>query len=443
MARLGELLVAAGLLTATQVEQALRAQVMWGARLGTNLIELGYLDLDTLSKTLGRQRRMPAALARHFEKADPAVQRLLSAEMAERYLCVPLLRSGPQQLVVLATVAPIPKRDLAIIGQEMAIEPALLIPSLAAELRIRYQLEHVYRIPRETRFLRARGRLSPVPPTELILVPPEPDLELPPAPGTELPVAPTPPTAPLTGPADPDLAASELDGDTLHDPVLALHEEEVDDLSSIGILDDDDDLGGPTVRVDDRDRRRYVRTIADGPATESRSLGRIALRKVAAPRPGASSTLGEATREIRRGTDRDGVADLVVSAIFRFARSCESAMLLVIRGDVAISWKGFCRSGSTVPDIAVPIDQPGLIPGAILHSKTQRSAVELTPIDRLLMVSLGQETGELVVVPITIAGQVMCLLAMVTAHDAKVSSVESVAAAAGAAFARLMRDSGR
>ena len=43
MPKLGELLVASGLLTADQVEQALRAQVLWGGRLGTNLIELGFV----------------------------------------------------------------------------------------------------------------------------------------------------------------------------------------------------------------------------------------------------------------------------------------------------------------------------------------------------------------------------------------------------------------
>ncbi|MEO7730494.1 MAG: hypothetical protein ABIY55_05940, partial [Kofleriaceae bacterium] len=64
MPRLGELLVAAGLLTVEQVEQAVRAQVMWGGRLGTNLVELGYIDLDKLATALSRQHGIPAALGR-------------------------------------------------------------------------------------------------------------------------------------------------------------------------------------------------------------------------------------------------------------------------------------------------------------------------------------------------------------------------------------------
>src|SRR5215813_12059812 len=104
MPRLGELLVAAGLLTVEQVEQALRAQVVWGGRLGTNLVELHHLELDSLSRMLGRQHHLPAALARHFEKADPELQRLLSPEFAERFSCLPVLRMGPERHVVIASI---------------------------------------------------------------------------------------------------------------------------------------------------------------------------------------------------------------------------------------------------------------------------------------------------------------------------------------------------
>ena len=73
--RLGDLLIDARLLSGEQVAQGLRAQVMWGGRLGTNLIELGYLDIDELSRLLGRQQRYPAALAWHFEQGDAALQK--------------------------------------------------------------------------------------------------------------------------------------------------------------------------------------------------------------------------------------------------------------------------------------------------------------------------------------------------------------------------------
>src|SRR5215468_5798168 len=126
--RLGELLVAAGLLTPDQVEQALRAQVLWGGRLGTNLVELHYLELDPLSRALGRQHHLPAALARHFEKADPELQARLPPEIAERFSCVPLLRMGPDKHVVIAAAAPLTPRQLAIIASALAVDVARLVP---------------------------------------------------------------------------------------------------------------------------------------------------------------------------------------------------------------------------------------------------------------------------------------------------------------------------
>jgi hypothetical protein len=492
MARLGELLVAAGLLTADQIGQALRAQVMWGGRLGTNLIELGYLDLDALSRALGRQHHLPAALARHFERVDRELQQLLSIDIAERFSVVPLARVGPERKVVIASVAPLEKKPLAMIADELAIEPAHLIPSIAAELRIRYQLERIYKIPRSARFMRSPGnRVTPFPQFEILPITAEDpdsqvDIRLPidtaemvafqvpsAAPASVLETDVTiplksalAPAAPLHLPEDDDLGLAapgislELEATTLpvtidRAPTQASGPpadmiEDLDDLSA-HVTADEDELAVPAVVEEEtpsgRERRKYVRTIADAPSSDSerQALGRITIRRVAVTTGhGAGKTLGEATRAIRRGTDRDRVAELVMDTIFRFAPSCEAALMLVIRGEVAISWKGFVRSGATPPEIAVPMEQAGLVPRAVANNATVRQvAADLAPIDQLLLVSLGQQTGDLVVVPVSIANQVMCVIAMVTERNAQTASAESIAVAAGAAFARLMRDAGR
>lgn len=422
MPRLGELLVAAGTLSVEQVEQALRAQVMWGGRLGTNLIELGYLDLDTLSKSLGRQHRVPAALARHFEKADAALQKRLSPDVAERYSCVPLLQLAQHRQIAVAALAPIDLRGIGIIADELALERDQIIVAVAAELRIRYHLERVYRIPRSTRFLRSRGKTIPAFPQFQILPVEEIDAEI------LLPTPEPPPIPPL--PAEPV------------------------DLSSLAVLEDDD---GPDPEPDPadsagRDRRTYVRTIADAPTLESeRTVARIAIRKVAIPSslgPQLGATLGEATRAIRRAPDRDKVADLVIDAISRFLPGCDAAVILVVRGTIAIGWKGFSRAGTILPEIAVPFDQPGLLPRVVQRAQTSRgAAAELTPIDRLLLDSLNatptDNANELVIAPVTIGGQVMCVLALAATGDTPATAIEQIAAATGAAFARLMRDASR
>jgi hypothetical protein len=158
----------------------------------------------------------------------------------------------------------------------------------------------------------------------------------------------------------------------------------------------------------------------------------------------AGATLGEATRAIRRSTGRDRVADLMIDTLDRFAPACEAAILLVIRGATAIGWKGFQRAGIGLGEIAVPMDEAGLVPRAAELNVTLRStAGELAAIDELLLASLGRSGGDLVVVPISIAEQVMCVIAIATAENAPIACAEPIAAAAGAAFARLMRDSSR
>ena len=47
--KMGEMLVEAGLLTPVQLKDALRSQVNFGGSLGTNLIDMGYLEEGQLT----------------------------------------------------------------------------------------------------------------------------------------------------------------------------------------------------------------------------------------------------------------------------------------------------------------------------------------------------------------------------------------------------------
>lgn len=61
MARLGELLIDERLIAAAQLEEALEAQVVHGGRLGTNLVELGFLGEKDLARVLGKQHNVAFA----------------------------------------------------------------------------------------------------------------------------------------------------------------------------------------------------------------------------------------------------------------------------------------------------------------------------------------------------------------------------------------------
>ena len=61
MARLGELLISEKLIQPAQLEEALETQVVHGGRLGTNLVELGFLQEVDLARMLGKQHGLPFA----------------------------------------------------------------------------------------------------------------------------------------------------------------------------------------------------------------------------------------------------------------------------------------------------------------------------------------------------------------------------------------------
>jgi hypothetical protein len=449
MARLGELLVSANLVPADKVEQAARAQVVWGARLGTNLIELGAISLDDLSRMLGQQHSVPAALERHFDKADPELQAQLPAEVAREFSVVPLVRLSPERIAVVA-LDPLRHDALSALAQAYGVDPKDgIVYSVAAEMRVLYHLERVYKIARSTRYLRSRNTSTHAFEVENVPIPIESDGDV------AIPIIVDEAEHP-TGRADvPEQLGSADDIAALID--LAIENAAVP--TPIG--------NEPT----GRDRRTYMRTLGDEPTApvevpNASALGRMAIKRVAvatvsahaptlavpvteapAPPTGRPTTLTDAMRAIKRGPNRDRVADLVIETLESLVPTCEAALLLVVRGDVAIGWKHFARGRDSTPEVAVPLDQPGIVPAVIERQQLGRCAAnDLGPIDRLLLREIGAPDDaltELAVAPVMIGTRVMCLVAAALPSGSDTSPIDAVAGAAGLAFARLIRDASR
>ena len=91
--RLGDLLVREKVITAEQLEQALREQGASGTRLGAALVKLGFLSDDDVTNFLSRQYGVPAINLNYFE-IDPSVVKLIPYDTAKRYQILPLSRVG-------------------------------------------------------------------------------------------------------------------------------------------------------------------------------------------------------------------------------------------------------------------------------------------------------------------------------------------------------------
>jgi len=91
--RLGDLLVKEKIITPEQLEQASKVQKEQSCRLGSALVNLGFLSDEDVTNFLSRQYGVPAINLSYFE-IDPAVVKLIPFETAKRYQILPLSRVG-------------------------------------------------------------------------------------------------------------------------------------------------------------------------------------------------------------------------------------------------------------------------------------------------------------------------------------------------------------
>jgi len=101
--RLGDLLVKEKIITPEQLDRALKAQREGGGqiRLGSTLVQLGYVSDEEVTNFLSRQYGVPAINLQYFE-IDPAVVKLIPEETAKRYQILPLSRVGASLTIAMA-----------------------------------------------------------------------------------------------------------------------------------------------------------------------------------------------------------------------------------------------------------------------------------------------------------------------------------------------------
>ncbi len=150
--KLGTLLLRNAAIGLSQLESALRNQVLYGGRLGTNLVELGFIDLELLSTYLAEMSGFPVASPSQLDDAEPALVAKLDADAAHRLRAIPLRMVGAStDTIAVAFVDPTDRAALDEVGMRLGLKVA---PAVVPELRALYYLEKLYGLPRRARFIR-------------------------------------------------------------------------------------------------------------------------------------------------------------------------------------------------------------------------------------------------------------------------------------------------
>jgi hypothetical protein len=480
--RIGELLFREGAVFASQVEAALRMQSQYGGRLGSNLIELGYVDGDVVARALGRIRKVPAALQKHFDGIDRRAIARFPRKVAEKYGAMPLGYSTTQaRTLIVAFVDP---SQLAAIDEIQFLVGARVQAAVAPEVRIAKALEEHYGIPPkngrpmiqiaagsagafgdESLIDRTNGRDAAPPSSSAVgtygrSVRP-PDLTVPPrsdpAPPLSSPIPP-PTSHPRSAPPSEPVPSS-LPSLLAPAPI-----------SATALLQS---RSGERPRTDPpADARAGLQTQTYGSTTPSppspppASVRRpspigapvsVEAPPSSAPKsavratptgPPAPLAEADAVRAILTATSRESVAAAIVAHL---RGAFAAGVVLVCRNDVAIGWRGFAAVRSplerqTIESIALPLTQPSILSLVYESGHPFKGAPPEIGDEvhkRLYKALLCRAPREAIVAPVVVGDRALVLVYAQAPEGADVSEAAArallaVCRAAGMSYARLL-----
>jgi len=146
--KLGEVLVKEGLITREHLRLALERQVIFGGRIGTNIVELGILTEDEFTKFLSRYLKIPVVESSQLVSIDEETIACLTKEMAEKYKAIPFKKEKNR-----LHVAMLDPKEIHLVDEFRFVSGYDIIPYAASELRVLYALEKYYGIKRDLRYI--------------------------------------------------------------------------------------------------------------------------------------------------------------------------------------------------------------------------------------------------------------------------------------------------
>lgn len=161
--RLGELLVRDELITAIQLEEALESQASCGIRLGSALIEMGYVEENALGRTLSAKLGVPFVGLRELSTIPGEVVDTCSRSMAVRYQVMPFKLE--RNRLGLAMTDP---NDFRAIEEISFVTGRVVQPYIAPDVHISHAQARYYQVSGgEARYRRLadrrRGHTPPLP----------------------------------------------------------------------------------------------------------------------------------------------------------------------------------------------------------------------------------------------------------------------------------------
>lgn len=356
-----EMLLDAGMLTAQQIDDALQHRVFYGGKIGTSLVELGFLREEDLAQFLSRKLSVPYVPPDQLLSIPSATIALLPRDLALKYKSIPLALEKKRLHLVMADPS-----DLAAIDNIAFITGYVVKPLITPEFRLIQALGQYYQMEISPRYQKILARLNAEPSPPRIVAPPEPAPVVPPLP-------------PLEAPPEPFTPFAEAESE--------LWPEELPPLPAMP-----DELAVPTPAA------------APGEMEEVEPLEDV---DVALAQRVASLSPAQVSRALARVEDRDEIAGVLLDFL---SREFSVAALFIVRGDVASGWKAF-RDGREVSgfdQLHIPYARPSVLKTVSEGKSFYLGPLADTPLNaRLVEVLGGKAPTAALLMPVVIMGRVV------------------------------------
>ena len=356
--RFGQYLLEQGALDRDQLEEAYLSQSVLGGRIGSNLVELGFMELAELTEHLSRYHKVPVPPEDWLEVPDERALALIPTRVIRRYSVLPL-RAEPGRLHV-AMLDPVDTGQIEMLRELSRRE---VVPYVLPEVRLCFWLETHCGIDRHPRYtnLVARGRRSDH----------ESDIAkerfAPLAQGQEL----SSEDSLVVAPATPPLVAAtrERRGRRQTDPVDELVLEE------IALVDEVE---------------------AQGPPSRPRV-------------PSGPKEIAALEAELSGAGDRNGAIDLALRIGAAFA---QNVALFVVRGEMVTGLKAIADGElSRLDGVVLPLSLESLFTQPALTGDSFRGHPPHDGTDGRILEAIGRaEAHEVLIQPVSIRGRVVNLL---------------------------------
>jgi hypothetical protein len=153
--KLGELLIKEGLITQSQLDEALKCHVIFGIKLGSSLIELGLIREEVLLDLLSRKLGVPPVSHAELNDVPSEVITRLSSAVAEKFRVIPIRLENKCLHVAMSDPTDFKAQD-----ELSFITGNIIVPNIAPDIQILYALEKYYGVKLDHRYVSANYELK-------------------------------------------------------------------------------------------------------------------------------------------------------------------------------------------------------------------------------------------------------------------------------------------